>query len=188
MERQNGATYEAYDGVELRLLNGCVVRCPALTVREAVRYLRLLSRAREDAEANAAFLAEFPGRMNLEVQRLVDLGVAVEGADLGELRYKDGVRLAKVLALASYHPDVRKRSKAQVAFLRLLPKKLGLDPDSLQPHEVMELGRRLVDDMYETMYGLAEDFCSHLTSSPPVKVMTLRRAQTVSSSTWASTT
>lgn len=176
-ERNHAATFEAYDGVELRLLNGRVVRCPALTVREAVRYLRLLSRAATDAEAHADFMAEFPARMGITGERLADLGLEVEGLDLGALSFRDGVRLANVLAVASYHMDSRKRARAQLAFLRLFPRKLGLDGSRLEPAHVYALGRRFSDGMYQHIYGLAQDFCSLLTSGPAVRTMVLTGAQ-----------
>lgn len=172
-----GGTLDAYDGVELRLGGKIVVRVPPLSVEEAASYLRLLGKSRDDADAHARFLEEFPRRMRIDDVRLVDLGVEVEELDLGDLRYRDVERIAGLLGVAAYEEDEVRRSRAQIVFLRRFPRKVGLGNDhGLAPGEVFALGHRFVETVYEVAYGLAEDFCSHQISGPRNLVLTLSRA------------
>lgn len=190
----NEATFEAYDGVELRL-GQTVVRCPALTTAEAIGYLRLFDRAKDDPAAHAEFLDGFPERMGLAGVPLSDLGVDVEGPDgkpldLSRLTYKSGTRVAALYGVAAYETDIGRRSRAQIKFLRRFPKLVGIaDPDALPPVHVFGAGARFVQDFYLRIYGLAQDFCSHLISGPTSQVMVLRGLSLEpSSSTPVSTT
>lgn len=186
------ATYEAFDGVELRLLNGRVVRCSALTVKEAVHYLRLLSLIKEAAEsegdddvalvaaagAHDDLVSGFPDRIGILEERLVDLGLEVEGPDgallFGDLTLKDAFEMVGILATALSDAYSAESSKAKVRILDELPLTLGVD--GLGPAEVFALGRTFGKGLYLLVYDLAEDFCQHLTLSPRVKVMELRAA------------
>lgn len=189
---RNKATYEAYDGVELRLLNGVVVRCAALTVEEAVRYLRLLSSIKEAVESEeedvfaAVFVAAaaahedlvsgFPGRLGILGERLVDIGLEVEGPDgmlaFGDLTLEDALAMVHILGVALSDAYSAESSKAKVRILDELPPTLGVD--GLGPAEVFALGRTFGKSLYLLIYDLAEDFCRHLTLSPRVKVMEMR--------------
>ena len=166
---QNEATFEAYDGVELRLLNGRVVRCASLTVAEAVRYLRVLSLVETDPTAHERFIGEFPGRLGIEGERLVDLGLEVDGFAFGDLTYSAAVELVALQVAGAWATDVRARSRAQCEFLDRFPAAVGLAPTS--PAQVMAEGRRFTDAIYLMIYGLAEDFCSHLISAPGSQVL-----------------
>ncbi len=55
------ACYDSYDAVEIRLPNRPVVRCRALTMRWAMRFLRYMEQAREgDAYATSQVFAQLP--------------------------------------------------------------------------------------------------------------------------------
>jgi len=65
------ATFEAFDGVDVELPDGRTVLCRVLTIREAVRFLRLLAKSGEgDADAQLRFLEEFPAAIGLGEERL----------------------------------------------------------------------------------------------------------------------
>lgn len=176
------ATHEAYDGVRLELLNGAVAECAPLTVQEAVRYLRHLRDVREGRPAALdAFLAEFPERVGLDGQKLRDLGLEVEGVAFGDLTCADGRQILETFATATGHPDETARSRAQIAILDTAPRLLGLA--TAVPAEVFAAVRSVVDAFLALIFGLAEDFCSTLTASPPVRVLRLRAPSRPSAST-----
>ena len=147
---ENGATYEAYDGVELTL-GGSVVRCPSLTVVEAVRYLRLFGRETLDVGGHAAFLAEFPKRIGILDTRLSDLGVEVEGLTLDRLTYTEGLWLVETLTKAE-QADARDAAMLLNRF-RVAVGFVGADPEA-----VFALGREFVDALYRAVYRLASQF------------------------------
>lgn len=186
MERDE-ATYRAYDGVRLELFNDAVVECPPLTVAEAVHFLRALKDVRDDRPgAHEAFMGEFPERIGITDQRLADLGLVVKGADgsvldLGDLTYSDAVALCEQIAVASWSDDVVARSEAQIAVLDEWPATFGITEQA--PPQVFETARTFAKEFYLLIYGLAQDFCSHLTASPPVKVLTLRASSPMKGST-----
>lgn len=170
------ATYEAYDGVELRLLNERVVRCEAVTVAEAVRYLRLLSRVSEHFEAHHEFMAEFPERIGIADVPLRDLGFSIEsplGGELdgGLLTVCTGLELLRMLFAAEGGDP-----GAQSDFLDKLPAELGADLSSIHPADIFEFGRLFAQELYELLYGLASDFLTHLITGPRGQVLILRRA------------
>ena len=176
------ATYEAFDGVELRLFNDRVVRCPALGVGEAIRYLRLLGSVSEDFQAHHTFMGEFPERIGIIEVPLRDLGFSMkapdgedgEELDGGELTVKAALGYLELLSNAG-DGDPR----AQADFMDRFPAALGFDPSSVIPSEIFAAGRTFAERVYELIYGLASDFSSHLTTSPRGQVtMTLQRAQT----------
>lgn len=177
---QSDATYEAYDGVELRFLNGCVVKCAPLTVAEAVRYLRLFGQVEVEPTAHAAFVAEFPVRIGITQERLVDLGLEVEGCTFGDLTYEGARQLVALQVAAAWADDVRMRSRAQGEFLTRFPLAVGLT--GATPAEVFNVGRRFTEAMYRMIYGLAEDFCTHLISAPGVQVLVVTGTDEGSSS------
>lgn len=168
------ATYEAYDGVELQLLNGRVVRCDALTVAEAVHYLRLLASIGEDPDAHDTLMSEFPERIGILDVQLADIGLEVEGIELGDLTLKDGFEMVGILATALGDAFSVESSKAKVRVLDEFPVTFGVE--GLKPPEVFTLARTFAERLYLLIYGLAQDFCQHLTLSPGVKVMVLRAA------------
>ena len=170
------ATYEAYDGVELRLLNERVVRCEAMEVAEAIRYLRLLSRVSEHFEAHHAFMAEFPERIGIADVPLRDLGLSIEcplGGELdgGEVTVRDSLKLLRILVAAENGDP-----GAQSDFLDKFPAALSADLSSIHPAEVFEFGRLFAQEVYSLLYGLASDFLTHLIASPRGQVMILTRA------------
>lgn len=172
------ATYEAYDGVRITLLDGTVVECEPLTVAEAVRFLRQLRDVRSsEPGAHEAFTSEFPARIGITGESLTALGLEVEhpsggSLDLAGLTYSDAVDICEQIAVASWHDDVRVRSDAQIAVLDEFPSRFGLD--GLSPPELFAVGQSFAKEFYLLIYGLAQDFCSHLTASPPVRNLELR--------------
>lgn len=186
LDRARG-TLDAYDGVEIRLRNDVVVRTDPLTVREAAGYLRLLGKAKDDPDAHAEFLDYFPKRLGLDRVRLVDLGLEVEAPDetpldLLDSRYRDVGRLAELVGLATYEEDEGRRSRAQLVYLRRVPKSLRIAPERFSPGEWFALGHRIVEDAYTLVYGLAQDFCSRSISGPRNRTLKLTRARSGSRS------
>lgn len=165
------ATFEAFDGVELRLLNGRVVRCDALTVREAVRYLRMLSKIAEDPTAHDGFLHEFSVRVGLLEVQLCDLGLTVEGVNVGALTVAQGLDLADVVTAAAGPTYAKATAEAQVRILDEFPGALGISGST---EDVFAGARAFVQALYEKLYGMARDFSGHLAVSPPVKVFEMR--------------
>ncbi len=170
------ATYEAYDGVELRLLNERVVRCERVEVAEAIRYLRLLSRVSEHFEAHHIFMAEFPERIGIADVPLGDLGFSIEsplGGELdgGSLTVRGSLKLLRILMEAE-----NGEPRAQSDFLDKFPAALSADLSTIHPAEIFEFGRTFAQEVYSLLYGLASDFLTHLTASPRGQVMILTRA------------
>lgn len=171
------ATYEAYDGVRLELLNGAVAECAPLTVKEAVHFLRVLEgfKARTPG-AFDALMSEFPARVGLTEQRLADIGLEVEDQsgnplEFGDLTYADAVKIAEKVAAACYDPDPAAMSRAQIDVLDEIPGTLGVEGPAA---DVFAVARRFTEAFYLLIYGMARDFCGHLTASPPVKVYSLQ--------------
>jgi hypothetical protein len=174
---RNRATYEAFDGVRLELLNGAVAQCEPLTVQEAVRYMRQLQ-GFVDGRSGALddLVSEFPARIGVTDARLVDLGLVVTDPrgrllEFGGMVYSEGAELAAVIAEACWHASDAVRASAQAAVLERVPAAFGVA--DLGPAEVFEVGREFARELYLLIYGLAQDFCDHLTASPAVTVMSL---------------
>ena len=192
-ESRDRATFEAFDGVELRFLGGVVRKCAALTVAEAAHYLRLEARVNEgDLAAMRQFAAEFPDRIGMLDVRLTDTGLEVVGPggaplSFGDLTVADGLELSEIVAEAVGRD--RRAPKAQVRILDEFPATFGLDARTLTPADVFEVARAFTEALYLHIYGLAKDFYGHLSRSPRVEVMTMTRAPAGSSfSMQASTT
>lgn len=199
------ATLDSYDGVELRFLNGVVRKCKPFTVAEAAHYFRLEARIRDGELAAApAFAAEFVERVGMLDVRLADIGLEVEGhvLEFGGLSVADGIALADIVADAQ-GADLRKAPRAQVRILDEVPAMFGLAVPQMrplvrrgwwarvlrrrprivatrpvggpEPGEVFEIARAFTEALYLHIYGLAKDFCGHLSRSPRAKVMTLTR-------------
>lgn len=171
------ATFDSYDGVELRFLDGVTRKCAPLTVAEAAHYLRLEARIRDgEVAAVCAFASEFADRAGVLDVRLVDMAFEVVGPGgtplaLGDMTVADGLALTEVVGAAAGVD--RKAAKAQSAILDTFPAKFGRDPKALAPAEVFAMARSFASELYLHIYGLAKDFCDHLTRSPRVKVMTM---------------
>jgi len=171
------ATYEAFDGVELRLLNERVVRCKALGVGEAIRYLRLLGSVSEDFQAHHTFMGEFPERIGIIEVPLRDLGFSMEAPrgeelDGGELTVQAALGFLELLSNAENGDP-----HSQADFMDRFPSAVGFDSSSVIPSEVFDAGRVFAERVYELIYGLASDFSTHLTTSPRGQVtMRLERA------------
>jgi hypothetical protein len=188
------STLEAFDGVELRFLNGAVVRCPAFTVAEATHFIRLLARPAEAQEADdelgaadavAAFVEAFVLRTGLGSVRLVDLGLAVdapngEPVEWGDLTLTDVMAMLEVLHDACWHDDLVKRSKAQVRWLDETPTTFGFDASDLTPAALFGFGHSLTSALYLHVYGLASGFCSRLAMSPRATTWMMGRSQSTS--------
>lgn len=187
MERSEGA-FTAYDGVELRLLGDVVVHVPALEFQEAVRYLRLMAQTRAgDLAAHHRLMKEFPVRAGLVSVSLGPLGceAVFEGREVavGRVTLGEALVLADELAAAQAGEP-----EGQVAVLERVPSML-VDAAGLKPADGFPLARALVEHVYEVVYGIAEDFCHHLVSSPGLQVMAMTGAAPARSrSTAASTT
>ena len=180
---RNQATYEAFDGVEIRLLDGHVVRTASLTVEEAVRYLRLQSNADFDVAAAHEFLRDFPARMGVTETPLSAFGLVVEdvadGHRCAALTVAQGLELLELLGKAQQETGYQE----QADFLEQFPKLTGLLGDDVW--ETFRLGHAFAEAYYLAIFGFARDFLSHLRSSPRAEVMVMRRG---SSSTKGSTT
>lgn len=172
------ATYEAFDGVELRLLNDRVVRCPPIGVGEAVRYLRLMSRIVEDFEAHHQFMTEFPERISIANVPLADLGFSMKAPDGADV--DASLTLRTVLDLLHKLSDAGAGDPgAQADFLDDFLPAIGLENEAFTPAEVFEFGRLFAQEVYALVYGLASDFSAHLATSPRGQVtMILERAKT----------
>lgn len=197
MERSD-ATFGAYDGLELRLLGGQVVRVPDLTIAEAARFLRLLAAIESDGrtelerqEAHERFLAEFVPRAGISDVSLFALGMALELPG-GMVARGEDISVARALQLTELLQAACQRSGwgAQSEFLDVFPPVLG--SDGLRPPEVFQLGHQFAQHVYELLYGFARPFLSHLISTPGVRVMVMTTGTTgslvASSSTRGSTT
>ncbi len=194
--QRSQATFDAFDSVELQLLNGRVVHCDALTVQEAVRYLRHLSGAvGGDLSRVDLLLREFPARVGLTEVPVVDLGLEIEGLDvspkllLGSPLGEPPAALRRAFANAVAEladTDVLKQAQAQLYLLRLAPPALGLRGRPLV--EVFEGARDFTSALYLHLFGLAQDFCSLLTRSPRVRTMHLRARTSSSALKLGSTT
>ena len=175
------ATFEAYDGVELRLLNERVVQCPPLTVAEAVRYLRMLSRVSEDFGAHYAFMAEFPERIGIAEIPLGDLGFVMPSPVAGAPDLDgNGLTVTASLALLEVLAKAEQGDQDAIAdFFDRFPPAIGVEPADLSPPaQVFECGRVFAEHAYTLIYGLASDFLTHLTTSPRGQVMMIARAGT----------
>jgi len=180
------ATYEAFDGVELRLLGGQVVRVPAFEVHEAIHFLRLFAAIEGgDQAAHRQFVAEFPARARLLTVPLSALGFALDVGE-GEVRRCEQVTVADALALLALLEAAGDQSgwRAQAQFLDRFAAAVAL-PKGMPPGDAFTLGHAFREECYHALYGLARDFLSHLNSSPGVQVLAMG---TESSSTTASTT
>lgn len=162
------ATFEAYDGVEIVLVGGEVVKFPALTITESARFLRIWAKIIEGQhDLVGVFVHEFVERLGLGHVTLAELDVEVEGTECGALTVSDAQDLCGVLHEASWSEDDRARANAQVRWLDEAPGKLGTDTTDRET--LFELGQSFVSVYYLHMYGLARDFCSRLHASPRVK-------------------
>lgn len=171
------ASFDAVDGVELHLLNGQTVRCPALTVKEALRYLRLFAGAEGNPSNHDEILRSFPERIGIMDVRLVDIGLEAEGPDgplsFGNLTVQAAFDLLDILGVAMGEDYASVAvAEAQVRILDEFPETLGIQSE--RPTEVFGGARAFAEAFYLRIYGLAQDFCGHLTASPPVLVMTIR--------------
>lgn len=172
---------DGYDGVEIPLRGGKSVRVNALSVEEAMRYLRLVGKSQDDPSALASFLAEILSRFEIGGVSLSDIGVDVDGPDgepldLGRVKLGDIDGIATLLGFAGYDEDERRQARAQYAILRRIPRKVGLDPEAVSPPEVFAVAKAIVEAAYERVYGLAMDFCSRQIFGPRTLATTSERA------------
>lgn len=181
MERSE-ATFQAYDGVRLTLADDHVVQVPAFSTREAVHYLRLLSRVEAgDAAAHHAFFHEFPARAGLLGTPLSAFGFAFSDAEIagGEVTVAEATALVQLLGAAQDGG-----SSEIVRFLDRFPVAFGIG-DDVPPAEIFVAGNAFADEFYRLIYGLAESFLSRLVSTPRVQA---KREGTASASMPDSTT
>lgn len=169
-------TFDAYDGVEITLMGGRVLKVPAFTVREATSFIRTWSHIMNgDHEHIVGFAAAFVDRAGLRDVTLGELGAEFEGVECADLTVREAQELLEVLALASWDDDLKTRSNAQVRWLDEAPGALGLEVD--EPAELFEIGQAFARDYYLHMYGLASDFCSRLHTSPRVQAWRVMGAE-----------
>jgi hypothetical protein len=148
---ENSAAYAAYDSTEIELPSGRVVRCPSLTVAEGVRYCRLFDRGAVDVAGHAKFFAEFPKRVGILDERLVDLGVQVEGLAFGEMLFCEAVALVQGVDRAARAPDV-------AVAARLLDKfRCAVGLPETEPEAVFAAAERFVVALYRCVYAIARD-------------------------------
>lgn len=163
------ATYEAFDGVELHLRNGRIVRSDPLTVQEAVRYLRLLTKLADDATCHEEFIDTFPARIGLLDVPLADLGLEVDGVvGYGTLDVQGAISLAGLVTTAAGPTFERATANAQAKILDEFPETLGVDGTAV---EVFAVARAFTQALYEKLYGMARDFLAHLTHGPKGQVL-----------------
>ena len=161
------AGFDAFDGVEIRLLGGGIVRAPAFTVAEAGRYLRMLNdlaTAGDDASQDAVeeLVVGFVQRFGLADIALHDLGLAVEDVDFGDMTAARAIDFSRLLYVACWDESMKKRSRAMIEWLDGAPTAFGLDADDTSPPDLFEIGRAFTEAFYLHIYGLAEGFCSRL--------------------------
>jgi hypothetical protein len=179
------ATFETYDGVKLVLGGGRVVECAPLSVAEATRLLRQLTPEEGDPD-HASFIAEFPERLGIMDELLVDLveveGVGGEPLELGELTLRDGFDMATLWGVSVAPPDIdaEASAKAQLRVLDEFPATFGL-PTDLPAAEVFAVARRLTEAIYLRIYGLASRFSESLTGRPTGQVIDVNRLSSSSS-------
>lgn len=169
MERCEGA-FSAYDGTELKLADGRVVRVPPFTVAEAASYLRLLSKVQDGSvEAHETFLATFPARAAVQDVPLSAFAFEVEIPGAG-VRAPD-LTVAQALALADTVGRAMQVDgwRAQAEVLDRIPVVLALE--GAGPAEVFSAARLFATEVYALIYGLAESFFGHLVSTPGAQVM-----------------
>lgn len=198
---RNQATYEAYDGVVLTLLNDRTVQVPALTVEEATRLLRLSAAVEEGEPADVeGFIGSFPARSGLLGERLEDLRVIRVGArppralavdepwadrlKFGNLTLEDGLEIARLYLQATGGAWIAAAARAQIRILEELPSTFGLEAPTRA--ETLECARAFAHALYRHIYGLAQDFCEHPVPGPTTAVTRARARR--SSSTPVSTT
>lgn len=183
---RNRATFEAFDGVELRLPGGHVINVPTLTIAEAVHLLRLRSRAFNelDVEAHEGFVKGAIERFQLARIPLGALGFEMEGAveKTRALTVSQALEIVVLLHAACQLDGW----KAQGEFLDRFPEAVGIQ--SPTPAEVFEMGHAFAQAFYQSIYGLAEDFLMRLRSSPrALAVMTPGAAPSTSSTSGSMT-
>ncbi len=193
MERSQ-ATYEAYDGVELRLHDGKVIRCDPLSVAEAIHFMRLLAGAVDDTRVHHEFLREFVPRIGLAETKLVALGLTIElgqedadvEVDLAEYsELAPGTTVEEALGICEALWKAQDEGDAW-EFLEKLPPLFGVDPQHAHAAEAFAAGRAFVLIFYRHLYGLASDFLRHLAAGPATQVMVLTGVTTTE--TWKNST
>lgn len=179
---RDGPIYEAYDGVELRLLNGRVAKCSALTVREAVHFTRAPVAVDEDGTATEAGMlaiahhfAAFCERIGLIDVPLADIALdGVDDIEFGHLAVRQALQIAHHQSLASDLPNTVAGAESVAWLLDEIPAEFGLaDPPVA---EVFMLARRIRVALYRHLDWLLRRFFTVLATSPGVRTLEMKRA------------
>ncbi len=188
------ATYEAYDGVELRLHDGNVIRCEPLSVSEAIHFMRLLAEAVDDTRVHYEFLREFVPRIGFSGIKLVSLGLVIEltqedadiEVDLGDFsELAPGTTVEEALGICEALWKAQDEGDAW-EFWEKMPPLFGVDPRDADAAAAFAAGRAFVLIFYRHLYGLVSDFLRHLTAGPATQVMVLTGVTTTE--TWKTST
>lgn len=178
------ATYEAFDGVELRLSSGRVVKSAALTVAEAVRFARPpITEEGLDVDGKLTeaalrtvgdHLAAFCARIGIADVPLSELGLEqVDDIALGATTVARGLEIACRQSIAGSVPDTVEGATAMEWILDEVPAEFGLDASAA---EVFHVARRVRVALYRHMDWLLRRFFAVLTTSPEVRTMQIRAA------------
>lgn len=170
------ATYEAYDGVKLHLPSGRVVECEALTVQEAVRFLRMLE-VSEDLDAREAFETGFVERIGIGDELLADF--AQVDVDVGAMTVAEGFRVAQPWLRGALAPETAGGARALAGLFETAADVLGVAPDA-DAADALEVIRRFSRQFYAMLYGLAQDFWALLAARPKARELVIHRAYVAS--------
>lgn len=188
------AAFEAFDGVEIELVGGRVVRAPAFSTKEAVGCIRKLYRL---GELEAAFQegdlgtiggllrtrdelsADLLGRLGLSGERVTSIGFAYESPtgeaiEWGDLTVDDLRAMARIILDAGVAEDEGDQALAQIRWLDEAPGVFGIDGSTVSPADLLAWGFRFQEAFYLHLYGLASDFYSRLHRAPAVKAWKIR--------------
>lgn len=174
--------FEAYDGVELRLADGNVVKSPALTVTEAVQFTRPPIAVDEDGLATeAGFRAigehfrAFCERVGIVDVPLGSLGLdGVDDIDLSTVPVRVGLEVAIRQSMASDMPDTVAGAEAVGWLLDEVPAEFGLDDPPVDV--AFDVARRVRIALYRHLDWLLRRFFAVLAQSPGVRTMQIGAA------------
>lgn len=173
--------FEAYDGVELRLLHGRVARFPALTTAEALRFARPPIAVDEDGMATEEGMfaigdhfREFCERIELADVPLSDIALdGIGGIDFGHMTVSRGIDVAVQQSIASDMPDTLEGAQAVQWLLDEVPAELSLEAGE-PAAEVFRAARALRIALYRHLDWLLRRFLAVLAMSPGVRTIALR--------------
>lgn len=189
MDRSQAA-FEAFDGIEIELAGGRVLRVPAFSLAEAMRYIRKAGRVfriREELTEDApppevrafyqeqdSLVRELAGRIDLTAATLDEIGFTYDapgGSALswGDLTAEDMLAMCAIVLDAALAADPGDQAVAQLRWLDEAPSTFGLDAEAVTPAETLQWGWKMAEGFYHHLYGLASDFYFRLHQTPMVE-------------------